>query len=490
VGQVGKTLGLLGGATAGAVALGLYAYFGVMKGDEQAQRSKEAAQQVFPTAAAQGPSAPSGFRALTVVAAGQTTKLAHTASGWRITSPVDAKADSAAVDALVSALLHDRYKQTVDAHPTQADLARYGLDAPRFRVTAEFQRASGKKETLDLAGGIDNPFDGSVYVKREGEDAVHAIAGTFQVAVAKSTFELREKRLVPFEETRLKEIDLASGRQRIALRLDDAGHWQLSAPTEERADDAAARALWTAIQTERATAFPEDTPQARQDFGLEHPVLEATFVPEHGAPTRIALGERGSGEARHAFAAVTTGGHHALAQVPPALIDALRKTPDDLRDHTVLSFQPEQVAEIAVKPADRTPFTLTRKRNADGSRSDWSLAGEKSPRLAGAKVSALLWTLQSLKATGFGPVHPSDRTWQAHGLDDKAATVTLKGEGGRLLAALVVGKPVKGKPDQLWAKGSRDQVLELERASLSDLPWSVDALALPPDAAAQADVAR
>jgi hypothetical protein len=268
VSQVGKTLGLLGGASVGAVALGLYAYFGVMRAGEQEAKAKERSAQLFPAAAAEGPSAGSAFKSLTVKASGQTTTLQHGAKGWTLTSPVQAPADAQVVEAIVSALTHDKFKQTVDEHPTKADLAKYGLDAPRFQVTATFQKAGGPAQTFTLEGGIENPFDGSVYARRGGEDAVRVVNGALELALEKSTFQLRDKRLVPFAEDALARIDLSGKGHALALTKDAASHWRLAAPIQERADDTAVKALWNALQTNRATAFPEDTPQARKDFGL------------------------------------------------------------------------------------------------------------------------------------------------------------------------------------------------------------------------------
>lgn len=485
--QVGKNLGMLGGVTVGAVALGLYAYFGVMKGDEQEAKTKEVSAQVFPAATAQGPSAPSGFKKLTVVAEGQTTVLAHDAQGWRLTSPVEAQADAETVDGIVSALTHDTFKQIVDDHPSKEDLAKYGLDLPKFQVTAVFQKPSGPAETITLAGGIENPFDGSIYVRRSGEEAVHAINGAFKASVEKSTFELRDKRLVPFEESALQGIDLRGQGGAIALALDGTKHWRMTAPLQEPADEPAVKALWNALQTNRARSFPADTPDARKDFGLTAPVLEATFTPRDGAPVTIAFGEKGAGANRHAFADVNQGTKSTLAEIPPALIDALAQKPDALRDHTVLAFDEKQVQRIRYQAKAGDPVLELARGQAKGDAlADWQITAPKKEKAQGWKVSSMLWTLRALQAAGFGPVHPDERAWAKHGIDAKARTITLLGDGDQVLARLVLGASVKGKADHLWAQGSRDQVLELEVKSLDPLPKSMADLADTPPPATRA----
>lgn len=472
--QIGKSLGVLGGVTVGAAALGLYAYFGVMKGDEQAAKEKELSSQVFAAATAEGPSAPSAFKKLTVTASGQTTVLEHGAKGWTLTAPVDAPADADAVDGIVSALTHDTFTQTVEEHPTKADLTKYGLDAPRFQVTAVFQKAKGAPQTFILRGGIENTFDGSVYVQRGGEEAVHAINGAFKAALEKSTFQLRDKRLLTFEEGALQGISIAQKGAITRLALDDAKHWRLTAPLRERADDAAVKALWRALQTNPATAFPSDTPQARKDFGLETPSLTATFTPKGSAPVVIALAEKGAGVDRHVFAQVTQGAHTTLAQVPPALLDALAQKPDALRDHTVLSFEDKDVLKIHYQPTAGAPaIELSREKTKADALSDWQVTAPSKASAKGWKVSSLLWALHSLKAVGFGPSHPTDKEWAQHGLDAKARTITLFGAGDQVVATLLLGAAVKGKADQRWARGSKDQLLAIDEKGLTQLPRSL-----------------
>ena len=486
--QISKNLGVLGGVSVGAVALGLYAYFGVMKGDEKEAKAKEVSAQVFAAATAEGPSAPSAFKKLTVTASGQTTVLVHDAKGWSLTSPVEAPADADAVEGIVSSLTHDTFKQTVEEHPTQADLKKYGLDTPRFQLTAVFQKAKGAPQTFTLKGGIENPFDGSVYVQRDGEETVHAINGAFKAALERSTFQLRDKRLVTFEESALKGISLTGKDQAVTLALDDAQHWRLTRPLQDLADDTAVKALWTAIQTQRATAFPADTPQARVDFGLTAPTVTATFTPKDGVPVQLALAEKGTGAERHAFAQVTQGKRVTLAQIPPALLDALLPKPDALRDHTVLSFEEKKVVRVSYQAKAGEPaIELAREKTQGSALSDWKVVGPKetaakTPAAKGWKVSSLLWTLHSLQSVGFGSAHPSDPVWRDHGLDAKARTISLFGDSDQVLATLVIGSPVKDHPDRRWVHGSKDQLLELDQAALAKLPSSIAELTDAPSA--------
>jgi hypothetical protein len=140
--QLEKNLTALGALVLVSGALGLYAYFGVMKTEEREAERKETSEKLF-AAQSPGEKLPDGgtpaapvFTSIVVKAKGEVTTLEKKGEEWWITAPLTAKTDKSAVDQLVSQLQSARVKATVEENPTDADLAKYGLDQPRFTVTA------------------------------------------------------------------------------------------------------------------------------------------------------------------------------------------------------------------------------------------------------------------------------------------------------------------------------------------------------------------
>ncbi|HZH02242.1 MAG TPA: DUF4340 domain-containing protein, partial [Myxococcaceae bacterium] len=100
------------------------------------------------------------------------------------------------------------------------------------------------------------------------------------------------------------------------------------------------------------------------------------------------------------------------------------------------------------------------------------IAPEKKPAQK-FKVSSSLWTLEGLKASALGE---NKLTSTKYGFGPMARAVTLYDRDGKSLARLELGHEVPGKAGQLYARGSRAQVLEVEAARLADLPKSLDEL--------------
>ena len=165
-----------------ALAVGGYAYFGVFKKDQASARQKDHdlrlfAPQKLDEKQTDGGSPPAQFTRVVVSFDGQTTELEREdGAGWKLVKPVRAKADALVMDALISQLQTAKFKDTLDEHPDEPTLKKYGLDAPRFVVTATAV-VNGEARSVKLVGGAENTFDGSIFVQRDDQPAVYAAPG-------------------------------------------------------------------------------------------------------------------------------------------------------------------------------------------------------------------------------------------------------------------------------------------------------------------------
>ncbi|MFL5263390.1 MAG: DUF4340 domain-containing protein [Anaeromyxobacteraceae bacterium] len=258
-------------AAAAAVA---YAYYGIGRKDEAAAAKKEADAKLYLFD-------PLKVKAFTVEAKGDVTKLARTADGWRIEAPVKADAERPTADALVDAVARLRRKAAVADAPDAAALARYGLATPRAKVTLSVD--GGKDETLAL--GDDNAFDGTVFV-RTTSGAVELVPGDVKYRVERGTFDLREKRLLPFDEKDLARVEVTGPAGSYAL-VKEGDAWRLAAPVADKADPATVERVLGAIRGLRATAF---APAADvRASGLERPTWKVRLVDAKGAARALAL---------------------------------------------------------------------------------------------------------------------------------------------------------------------------------------------------------
>ncbi|HYR56932.1 MAG TPA: DUF4340 domain-containing protein, partial [Myxococcaceae bacterium] len=482
--QLQKNLAGLGVLVAVVAALGLYAYFGVMKTEEREAQRKEVSEKLFaPHGAADklqdGGLPPAAvFTSIVVKAKGDVTMLEKKGSDWWIASPLNARADKSAVDQLISQLQNARVKATIEENPSEADLTKYGLDQPRFTVTAYAYLPDGKDEgtqdparrrEVNLYGGIENTFDGSSYLRRGNEKPVYAVDGSAKLALEKSTFDLRDKEVLAIDEPSVKQIDFKSKANRYLLGRGEGNAWQLKTPKQGPADATAVTSMLSAMRNDRAIAFATDSPEERKRTGINSPAAEVTFTPASGDPIRIRFGKAKVGTDEKAFALRESGQESVLAEVPLAAVSALDKSPLDLRDKAVLAFNRDDVGRISLSPGGAEPEIVVQKSVADaGSNQEWTVT---APTTAPAKkwtLSSALFSLAGLKATSIDDENPKD--WGKYGISASSRAVTLADKDGKVLARLEVGKEVKGKANTLCARGSRNAVLEIDSAKISELP--------------------
>ena len=496
--QLQKNLAGIGALLAVVAALGLYAYFGVMKTEEREAQRKEVSEKLFAPRGADEKSPDGGlppaavFTSIVVRAKGDTTALEKRGDDWWIASPLNARADKPAVDQLISQLQYAKVKATVEENPTDADLTRYGLAPPRFEVTAYAYLPDGKegggqgdpsrRREVKLYGGIENTFDGSTYLRRGNEKPVYAVDGSAKLALEKSTFDLRDKELLATDEPSLKQIDFKSKANKYVLARGEANAWQLKSP-KQPADATAVTSMLSALRGDRAIAFAVDTAEERKRTGVDSPAAEVTFTLAVGDPIRIRFGKAKVGNDEKAFALRESGQEAVLAEVPLAAVSALDKSPLDLRDKTVLAFNREEVARISLSPGGAGAQIVLQKAAADaGSNQDWAVT---APTAAPAKkwaISSMLYSLGGLKATSIGDENPKD--WGKYGISASSRTVTLADKDGKVLAKLQVGKEVNGKGNAVYVRGSRNAVLEMDSAKISELPFKLpDLIDSPPQGA-------
>lgn len=488
-----RSLVTLLGFTAVAAAVGLYAYFGVMKADEKEAAQKEAADKLISVGPVEkkpdgGGPPPPEFSKITVHAKGETTTVEKGPDGtWRMTAPLNAAVDQYVLDALTNQLKDGKVDQKVEEAPTDADLQKYGLKDPAWTVEAS-ATVQGAPREVKLAGGAENAFNGSIYLRKDADPAVYSASGGMRFNLEKSTYDLRDKQVLSVDEKKVQSIDVARPKGGYALaRGEGAQAWKLTKPKAQDADGQTVINALGQLKNERATAFASDSPEERKKDGLDSPALDATFTLQGGDKVRIRMAKAGGGGKPDAgpspadkyYALREDKDGAVLAEVGASALGSLDKSADDLRDKSVLRFDKDAVAELLFKPqGGGAPIRVTRddKKRGDGGTPGgpdaWTVQAPESGPAKAWKVSSNLWTLSSLQATAFGEDNP--KSWDKYGLNDKSRQVVLQDAAGKPLATLAVGSEVKGKANTVYVRGTRNMVLEMDSARLADLPQKVD----------------
>ncbi|HEY8207271.1 MAG TPA: DUF4340 domain-containing protein [Myxococcaceae bacterium] len=489
--------------TAVAAGVGLYAYFGVMKGDEKEAAQKESSDKLFSTGVVDpdkkkedgGGPPPPEFTKVTVRAKGDTTVVEKRPDGtWRMTTPVSAAVDQYVLDSLTNQLKDGKVDVTVEEKPTDADLAKYGLKDPAWTVEATALVEQAPKQ-VKVQGGVENAFNGSVYLRKGEDPAVYSAAGAMRFNLEKSAYDLRDKQVLSVDEAKIESLDVVrpKGGGYSLARGEGAQAWKMTKPKAQDADGQTVINLLGQLKSERATAFVADSPEARKKDGLESPAVDATFALKGGEKIRIRLARAGGDQSGKAAAGPPAAADKyyalredhdgaVLAEVNASALGHLDKSGDELRDKSVLHFNRDEVEEVLFKPqGGGAAIRVTRdhpKPGPDGGEpppsESWAVQAPEMGPAKAWKLSSNLWTLSSLQATAFGEDGP--KSWDKYGINDQSRQVVLTGAGGKPIATLAVGSEVKGKANTVYVRGTRNMVLEMDSARLSDFPQKVDDL--------------
>ncbi|WP_224368411.1 DUF4340 domain-containing protein [Hyalangium versicolor] len=482
--QTEKTLFTLIAVAVAAGGLGLYAWFGVKEPEEKEVQRKEQTEKIFATSEpgeqpknAGTPAAPV-FTQLTVQAKGVTATLERQGDTWRLTSPVSGRADKWTVDNITSQLQSAKFKSTVDESPTDSDLEKYGLKPPVFSVTAKAyvpDTSGGGKDdpsrqrTVTLYGGVENTFDGSVYVRRDEDPKVYSADGSVRYALEKDLYALRDKEFLNLDEASLNAIEVTAKANSYALERDTDGSWRLTKPSAVRADGDRLKQVLQLLKAQRALSFPTDSAEERTKLGLDKPVVDARFTLKEGEPVRVRISQVKEGAATKVYALREQGSEATLGEVPEPTLTALDVGLPELRTKVLLSFKREDVKRLVFHPgAGAAPITLANTKPESNSLEGWQVESPKAGKAQSVKVASLINLLVSLKATALGEANP--KKWDKYGITDMSRGVSLQDASGKELARLWLGSAVPGKEGIVYARGSAAEVAEVEQVRLSTLP--------------------
>lgn len=482
-----KNLVSLLAATVVACGLGLYAYFGVMKPEEKEAQRKQAEATLFavdpPKAGGTDGGAPPALRFtwVSVELPHSKTEMELQEGVWRVTSPVSALAEKTQVDNLVSELAAAKFKATIEENPTDADLERYGLKSPRATVRARAYvpdaQGGGKDDparqhSVTFHLGIENPFDGTAYLRREGDPRVYAAGGALRFALQRPTAEWRDRQVFPLEESSLLRIEVKANKNAFTLeRATTDKPWQLTQPLTLRAAPQRVARMVSDLRFRKILHFPNPQEEEMARKALEKPLVDATFVPKIGTPVRLRLAEVPLDGAKQTFALTEWSSEVMLGVVDRTTLNDLDVPPLDFKDKKVLAVQARDVRAFTIHPAAGGE-TLTLVKVPDNQR--WEVEAPMRGLAKEFKVASLLSSLEKLEAAAITEANP--KNWARYGISDTSRGVSLMDGTGQLIARLWIGNPVKGNPQRVWARGSSGDVLELDKSALDALPMTLTEL--------------
>lgn len=363
----------------------------------------------------------------------RTIALAKDAAGWQVTVPIAAPADDTAVKNLLTAIATAKTTRTLE--DVADKLASYGLETPVATVT--LQLADGTSLPV-LKVGEATSVGFSCYVQRGDDPNVYITAGVFQSGMVKKLGDLRDKRILTFEDQDVTWMTLTAGADTLVLERADANaDWAITAPAAYPADGSEVRALLASARGLRANDFVTDAPDVDvARYRLDTPQLTlALRTGTDDGEQRLLIGGANENDATKELYA-RRADRATVYTIPEYALKNLGKDLATLRDKTVLRYDAAAAATIVVARKDGAGFTLT--KGPDGWHSDDDGPGaERAPT-----ISRFVDDLHGFKGSeivGEGGVDLA-----AFGLDAPDLTITVRSADGTALGTLVAVRDAAG----------------------------------------------
>jgi hypothetical protein len=362
---------------------------------------------------------------------GATVSLERKGGKWTITAPAAYPADQDAVSGIVSALAPANGDSVVEAKP--GDVGKYGLTNPTLSITVHEKGA----RTEQLSIGDDVPANSLVYVRVGGNPKVYAAATSLKTSFDKSLNDLRDKRLLTFDQNQLTRIDLAEGKTNIEFGKNGQNEWAIVEPKPYRADNFQVEELLRRFSEAKMdlAAPAADVEKAAKGYASGKPLAVAKFTDSAGTQT---LDVRKSGDDYFGKSSVVDGAYKLAVD----LGKQLEKPLDDFRNKKIFDFGFSDPTKVEIQGK-----TFTR------SGSDWKADGKV---LDSASVQDVIDKLRELAASKFID----------SGFGAPAAAITVVSNDGKRTEKVEFSKDADG---YVARRGAESSLYQLDAKSVNDI---------------------
>ncbi len=306
---------------------------------------------------------------------------------WQILKPIKTDGDQSSVDGLTETIANAQLTRTIEEKPDS--LRPFGLDKPAVILTVT---TDDKGVLPALLVGRVSPVSSGVYVKLADRPAVLMTTSDFLSATSKKVNDLRSHELMTFNMDDAEQIVLRSGANK-PIEIDkQGGQWRIVAPGHYTADSDTIAQILTTLVDARINDFVTDAPTDLGQYGLKNPQIEVTVYSSKDKTEHALLIGLEQPQASKKAVYVKRGGEPSVYTVEDALVGKVNLGLLDLRDKTVMGFDPLKIGRLEIENHGKQ-FTLSR-----GATGKWQVTdGAKTSPANGQAVQTFLDELANLK---------------------------------------------------------------------------------------------
>ena len=298
---------------------------------------------------------------------------------WRLTAPLDTKADQTIVDSMLTTLVRLREERDLGE---EKNLKPFGLDKPGLVV-----KFTALGQPHQLAIGAKAPGDHNYYVLRDHDPRLLTISAGGKDSLDRQLLALRDKTLLAFIAGEVKGLRVKTPKTKVALEKTGPQTWRWVGRSDFRVRGDRVEKLVRDIHIARAKKFLEPPPKKLTALGLlPDQRTEITVTTPAGAQT-LWLGTKKDDAV---YARIGAGGPVVLVEA--ALASEVDKTLATLKDRRLWSGAILAVHQVVWGPPGKT---WTARKDQD----TWKITGpdQAATQQPAVRLEMALWNFQKLE---------------------------------------------------------------------------------------------
>lgn len=303
------------------------------------------------------------------------------AGNWEMKAPRPVRVDRDAVGSMTSTLSSLNSDRLIEEKAE--DPSPYGLHQPSLELVVTLK--DGK--THKLLVGDETPTGGGFYVRLEGDPRVFTIASWNKNSLDKTWQDLRDKRLLTFDQDKLLRVELTAKGETIEFAKNAQNEWQILKPRPLRADGSQVEELIRKLRDARMDVAVSEAEAKKFAAAFAQGTRVAVARVTDSSGTQELELRRDKDKNYYARSSAVEGVHKIFSDIG----DGLDKGLEDFRNKKLFDFGWSDPSRIEVREHGKT---VVYQKSGD----KW-MAGDKSMDSPG--VQAVIDKLRDLSAVRF-----------------------------------------------------------------------------------------
>lgn len=317
---------------------------------------------------------------LTIQNASATISLSKKGSDWDLTQPVETRADQTAVSSIVNDLTDLQIQRSFT--PTD-NLSKYGLADPALKI--DFRGANGSSHSVEL--GNKDFSNSAVYAVVDGSKQIDMLSPSLFDDANKPVSQLRDRSILDLDNAVVTALTISDPSGHFSLTKEKAG-WEISNPRQVLADSSAIDGLVSSLSNNKFTDVVSETASDPAKYGLAHPSVTIDATAQGGKQFHLVLSKKGNDYYGRDLS------RPLIFSIDAPVYNLFDKTFFDLRDKSILQFDPAAVESVTVQNANGTM-----ECSQGGKNDQWSMVEPVADKGKQIQSWKILDPLQNTRAT-------------------------------------------------------------------------------------------